>query len=791
MRQAIVLVGGRGTRLGDHTRDTPKPLLAMAGDVRFLDMLIENIARHGVREILLLAGHFGDQVATRYRGSRVLGAELDVIVEPIPAGTGGALRHVAERLDEVFLMANGDSIFDINYLALAADLRPSDGARLALRSVPDGRRFGRVTLCGDRIQSFHEKDPNWGGGTLISGGVYVMRRSVLDLVDKLPCSIETDIFPQMCARGQLSGAEFGGFFLDIGLPETLAEARAILPAQMRRAAILFDRDGTLTADDGYTFRPEALRLLPGAAEAVRACNDSGALAIVITNQAGIAHGKFTRADMELFHARLQTELARHGAHIDAVYHCPFHDSGVVEAYQRPDHPDRKPNSGLVRRALLEWRIDPARAFMVGDKAHDVEAARGAGVAGAIVQSGELHFTVARAISSFSKIKAPSPPPNPIAALKDRAQQAKAWLFEHALPLWWGKGFDRNTQCFHERLTPDGEPMPGPRRIRVQARQTFVYAAAGKLGWSGPWREAVEAGAKVLVERGFHADGGTIFALDVRGQPSDLRHDLYDAAFVIFALAHAGSMLARPDLIAKGEELLRWVLARWRHPQGGFLEGDITPISPRRQNPHMHMLEAMLALFEASEDSVHLKEASAIVQLCEERFVDAEYGGLVEYFTEDWRPMPDEQGRITEPGHQFEWSWLLDRYSRLTHTRLSPIAKNIYVHGEIYGVDPATGVTADDVWVEGGVRTPTSRLWPHTERIKANLARFERASELDAAARTVQAFDVLMTYCDTPIKGLWRDTRLADGAFAQGPAPASSFYHITTAMVELARVSALV
>ena len=162
--------------------------------------------------------------------------------------------------------------------------------------------------------------------------------------------------------------------------------------------------------------------------------------------------------------------------------------------------------------------------------------------------------------------------------------------------------------------------------------------------------------------------------------------------------------------------------------------------------------------------------------------------VLEYFDESLAPAPGGEGRIAEPGHQFEWAWLVDRvYKRSGHDSRN-LARRMHVNGEVYGVDPATGVIADEIWVEGGVKLASSRLWPHTERLKANLVHFERTGDPNSADAAVQAFDALMAYCDVPKPGLWRDRRLANGAWADGPAPASSFYHIMLALTELIRVA---
>lgn len=374
------------------------------------------------------------------------------------------------------------------------------------------------------------------------------------------------------------------------------------------------------------------------------------------------------------------------------------------------------------------------------------------------------------------------------ALLHRASTARAWLFEAALPLWWARGYDRDAKCFHEKLGPDGAPVSSPRRVRVQARQTVVYARAARLGWAGPWREAVTAGAEVLLSRCLRPDGGSRHLLDQAGQPLDERRDLYDLAFVLLALSEASHALQRPDLLAKADETVAWLEANWALPQGGFQEGDVTPVPPHRQNPHMHMFETFLALHEATGRRDFLDRARKLAQLFGAKFFDEKHGALPEYFDDAWRSRVGDEGRITEPGHHFEWSWLLLRWNSLGGGDLGHIAERLRVHGEVYGVDLKTGAVYDEVWIDGRPRTTTSRLWPHTERIKANLVRFERTRDPAAAAAAIQAFDVLMRYCAVPTAGLWRDRMNPDGSFVDEAAPASSFYHIMFAVFELLRVA---
>jgi D,D-heptose 1,7-bisphosphate phosphatase len=389
-RQALVLVGGKGTRLGSLTATTPKPLMPIGADTVFLDEVLFNIARQGFDDIVLLAGHFHEKFAERYSGRKVHDANVRVVVEDAPAGTAGAIAKAAPLLAESFLFVNGDTLFDINlrHLDSAMAAAPDAVAALALRRVPDIARFGAVQLENNKIVAFHEKSPAQSDG-LINGGIGLMRHEIVSFIDRMPASIETEVYPRLAAAGRLIGAEFSSYFIDIGLPDTLAKAREEIPRRRLRPAVFFDRDGVLNHDAGYTHQVEDLKWIPGAIDAIRRVNDMGALACVLTNQAGVARGYYSHADVERFHAAMAADLAREGAFIDVFYTCPFHPQAVVETYRHPDHPDRKPNPGMILRALAEWPIDRSRCMLIGNQESDMECARRAGVEGLLFTGGDL------------------------------------------------------------------------------------------------------------------------------------------------------------------------------------------------------------------------------------------------------------------------------------------------------------------------------------------------------------------------------------------------------------------
>jgi D-glycero-D-manno-heptose 1,7-bisphosphate phosphatase len=160
-------------------------------------------------------------------------------------------------------------------------------------------------------------------------------------------------------------------------------------AKARRAAVIFDRDGVLNVDHGYVGAVDRLEWVAGARRAIGRLNRAGVLVIVATNQSGVAHGFFDEAAVARVHAAMQADLAAEGARIDAIYVCPFHSDARLEAYAHPDHPDRKPNPGMILKAMADFDLDPARTFLIGDKETDLEAARRAGVAGFKFEGGDL------------------------------------------------------------------------------------------------------------------------------------------------------------------------------------------------------------------------------------------------------------------------------------------------------------------------------------------------------------------------------------------------------------------
>ncbi len=243
---------------------------------------------------------------------------------------------------------------------------------------------------------------------------------------------------------------------------------------------------------------------------------------------------------------------------------------------------------------------------------------------------------------------------------------RRWAIEKALPLWSTKGFDTKRGGFQERLNPDGSPdLSVPRRLRVQARQIYVYAHAAALGWFPDARRHMLDGAAFMVERYRSPDGkpGYVSILAPDNTVADERRDTYDHMFVLLALTWATKVSGDAQIRAHLDEALSFIDGNLTASDGSFLEG-IPASYPRRQNPHMHAFEAMLAMDETIAHPQAIVRAQQLLTMMREKFFDPKTETLGEYFTDGWELVRGDRGDCVEPGHQAEWAWLLRKFERL-------------------------------------------------------------------------------------------------------------------------------
>jgi len=357
-----------------------------------------------------------------------------------------------------------------------------------------------------------------------------------------------------------------------------------------------------------------------------------------------------------------------------------------------------------------------------------------------------------------------------------------WVCAEALPFWQSQGRDSVFGGVHERLHWDGQPdLATAKRVRVQARQIYCYSHATELGW---FDGLAFAGSLLdwLVAKAGRSGRGPGFAhlLHPDGSVANGLNDTYDHAFILLALAWYSK--ASGDAQARGliDQTLAFLDDQMLSSDGSYREG-VPPSLPRRQNPHMHLFEAMLALHETIAYPGALERAGKLRAMLTERFLQPA-PVLCEFFDDDWRLAAGEAGRIVEPGHQAEWCWLLRRYERAAG--LAPDAlPSALIDAAEATADPATGFLIDEAFSDATPSRRSRRLWPQTEWAKAWLSE-QRVGRKGADAKAAHALKQLSTcYLGQPIPGGWIDQMDHDGRPMVDTIPASTLYHIFAAAVE--------
>jgi mannose/cellobiose epimerase-like protein (N-acyl-D-glucosamine 2-epimerase family) len=361
-----------------------------------------------------------------------------------------------------------------------------------------------------------------------------------------------------------------------------------------------------------------------------------------------------------------------------------------------------------------------------------------------------------------------------------------WLVDDAYPLWSDRGIDSRTGGFVETLSQNGVAAALPRRARVHPRQIYAFAQARIVGWQGDVAGIARRGIDYFTRYYQRQDGLFRALVDSDGACLDADALLYNQAFALLGYAAAaGALDARPEFESRALDLRRVIDTRLGTDDGSYLsEEGFREI--RESNPHMHLLEAYLAWAEIGQDAGWAAGVRSIVDLALTRFIRKDINAIGESYLATWQPAPGMAGRLIEPGHQFEWAWLLLRCERWHPGALRAAALRLIAVGEEYGVHDGVAVNAlnDDFTIRDG----SARLWPQTERLKAALIAAALTGERRYWSMAESAAASWTPYLNTRLPGLWLDARSSSGEYADSPVPASTFYHLVGGIVALTQAS---
>lgn len=399
--KAVIMAGGKGTRITSVARDIPKPMIPIEGKP-VLEHELECLREQGFTDVILTVSHLG-HVIMDYFGDgggispvtgKPFGVKIEYFVEKEPLGNAGALFCLKDRLMEDFLLLNADAIFDVDFSRLLAWHRKKGGLA-TLFTHPNSHPYDSGLIVADengavtRWLTKEDERPQWYRNR-VNAGLHVLSPALLETRPDTPrIDLDRQLLKPLAGTGKMYCYDSPEYVRDMGTPERyegvcrdyasgLVRARNL---RNKQRAVFLDRDGTINRYVGFLRDIEQFELLPGVAEAIRRINASGYLAIVVTNQPVIARGEVTREQLREIHNKMETLLGREGAYVDALYYCPHHpDRGypgeVTELKIECDC--RKPRPGLLIRAAADYNIDLANSWMIGDSDSDVQAGQAAG-----------------------------------------------------------------------------------------------------------------------------------------------------------------------------------------------------------------------------------------------------------------------------------------------------------------------------------------------------------------------------------------------------------------------------
>lgn len=367
-------------------------------------------------------------------------------------------------------------------------------------------------------------------------------------------------------------------------------------------------------------------------------------------------------------------------------------------------------------------------------------------------------------------------------------KSKVWLSQDVFPLWGQVGIDRTNGGFFESLSFDGQAQQIPRRAMVQARQAYSFLTAAKLECTSKAFAEKTAldGIHYMIENFSQPSGAFIHSINPDGSLKNQTPDLYTQAFALFGLAQAYSINKSADFKSKAKSLTNYLKRERRVPGGGYTELNDKGEALYHSNPHMHLFEAAISWMLIDEDPEWKDLGQELATLCLNKFINPTSHVLGEYFDENWNHQLIDERFIYEPGHQYEWAWLLSLYEDLTGTDTKKVRHRLFQLAEQHGTSRAHRIVYDEMWSNYQPKKTSSRFWPQCERIKAavRLGQEVPASEKGSYAFAAdEAMETLFNFFETPHKGMWFDVLSEGHTFSGTSAKASSLYHIINAMEE--------
>lgn len=390
--KVVIMAGGKGTRIAQVNATVPKPMIPIEGKP-ILEYQIETLKKQGYTDIILIVGHMGNVIQKYFGDGSAFGVQISYIVEEQPLGTAGALYFLKDEIKDDFLLLNGDIIFDVN-IQKFLEYHCKQGTVATILTHPNSHPYDSGIIIADEkkrvINWLHKEDERLWYKNRVNAGLHMLSPRIFDLFTEVKkCDLDRDILKPLIKDRELSVYDSPEYIKDMGTPDRYyAVIEDIKSGKVsaknlknKQKAIFLDRDGTINKYVGFLTDINEFELLDGVADAIQMINESGYLAIVVTNQPVIARGEVSVGELQEIHNKMETLLGQSGAYIDDIFYCPHHPHKGYEG-ERPEYKIececRKPKPGMLFAAAEKYNIDLRESWMIGDGENDIEAGRNAG-----------------------------------------------------------------------------------------------------------------------------------------------------------------------------------------------------------------------------------------------------------------------------------------------------------------------------------------------------------------------------------------------------------------------------
>lgn len=388
----VIMAGGKGTRIAQVNATVPKPMIPIEGKP-ILEYQIETLKNQGYTDIILIVGHMGNVIQEYFGDGAEFGVQISYIIEEQPLGTAGALYFLKDEIKDDFLLLNGDIIFDVN-IQKFLEYHCKQGTVATILTHPNSHPYDSGIIIADEkkrvINWLHKEDERLWYKNRVNAGLHMLSPRIFDLFTEVKkCDLDRDILKPLIKDRELSVYDSPEYIKDMGTPDRYyAVIEDIKSGKVsaknlknKQKAIFLDRDGTINKYVGFLTDINEFELLDGVADAIQMINESGYLAIVVTNQPVIARGEVSVGELQEIHNKMETLLGQSGAYIDDIFYCPHHPHKGYEG-ERPEYKIececRKPKPGMLFAAAEKYNIDLKESWMIGDGENDIEAGRNAG-----------------------------------------------------------------------------------------------------------------------------------------------------------------------------------------------------------------------------------------------------------------------------------------------------------------------------------------------------------------------------------------------------------------------------